>query len=79
MTRQTANNRVRVLQGKAGLPHIFPHALRASYATLLATKGMNAAELCIVMGWSRISMGEYYIQLTQAKAGAKQKLKEIFG
>jgi len=79
MTRQTANNRVKALQEKAGLPHIFPHALRASYATLLSIKGMNAAELCVVMGWSRISMGEHYIQLTQAKAGVKQKIKEIFG
>jgi len=79
MTRQTANNRVKAMQEKAGLPHIFPHALRASYATLLATKGMNAAELCVVMGWSRISIGEHYIQLSQAKAGVKQKIKEIFG
>jgi len=79
MTRQTANNRVRALQEKAGLPHIFPHALRASYATLLATKGMQAMTICYLLGWSRLEVAQHYVRIAEAKADAGKAIKEIFG
>lgn len=79
MTRQAIWYRVEWLIDKASLPHGFPHSLRASAATLYATKGMNAMELCVLFGWSRIAVGEHYLQLSQAKAGVQKKMKEIYG
>ena len=79
MTRQTANNRVKALQEKAGLPHIFPHALRASYATLLATKGMQAMTICYLLGWSRLEVAQHYVRIAEAKTDAAKQIKEIFG
>ena len=79
MNRVTAWKTVKKLAGEAGIrKKVFPHSLRASYATILATKGLTAAELCYVLGWSDISMGSHYIQIAQARAGSASKIREIF-
>ena len=79
LTRISSWYRVQHLARKAKLPKVFPHSLRATCATILATKGFNAAEICYIMGWARISMGEHYIRIAQAKDGARRKMKEIYG
>jgi len=79
ITRQAAWYRVQGLAAAAKLPHIFPHALRASTATLLASKGFTAVELCAYMGWTRIAMGDHYVRMAEARAGARDKIKQIWG
>jgi len=79
MTRQAAWYRVRLVCAAAGVPEVFPHALRASCATFLASKGFTAVELCQYLGWARIAMGEHYIRIAEARSGSKQKIKQIWG
>lgn len=79
MTRQAGWYRIQRLADKAGLSHVFPHSLRATAATLLASKGFTAVELCAYFGWARISMGEHYIRIGEAKEGVRRKMKEIWG
>lgn len=77
--RQAAWYRIQWLANKAGIPQAFPHSLRATCATILASKGFTAVELCAYFGWTRITMGEHYIQIAQARDGARRKIKEIYG
>ena len=55
---------------------ISPHILRATAATHLASH-LTASELCYLLGWESLEMGEHYINLAQAKAGAHQKVREL--
>lgn len=57
----------------------FPHALRSTCATMLATGGMSPAYLSYFMGWKSISIGDHYIRLATAKDGALKEAKAIFG
>lgn len=51
---------------------VFPHAIRATFATLLAEKGFDVLEITHVMGWKSPEMAMTYIRLSG------QKLKEEF-
>lgn len=79
MTRQAAWYRVQRLAEKAKIPRIFPHALRATLATILASKGFTAVELCAYFGWTRLNMGEHYVRISEARTGASKKIKQIWG
>lgn len=57
----------------------FPHALRATCASMLAAGGMSAAHLSYFMGWKSIAIGDHYIRLSTAKNGALKQAREIFG
>lgn len=78
ITRQCGWQRVKRLAKRAGLPELTPHALRASAATLYALNGFNAAELCLIMGWTDIAMAWHYIQIAQAEAGVAQKMAKLY-
>jgi site-specific recombinase XerD len=78
LTRQSAWYRVQTL-GKATGLRIFPHSLRASYATLMATKGVQAMVLCYLCGWQRIEIANHYLQVAQSKEQAKIDIKRIWG
>jgi integrase len=59
----------KLLQGvgkRARLRHkVFPHALRATFATILCEKGLeNAVILKDLMGWRKLDMASEYIKLT---------------
>lgn len=71
--------RVKKLGEAAKMPEIFPHSLRASYATMLAATDIGEAALCYLLGWSDIKMASHYIKLAQARKRAAQKIREIFG
>jgi integrase len=57
----------------------FPHALRATCATLLAKGGVNSMGIAYYMGWKSIMVGEHYISLSMAKEAAMAGAKKIFG
>uniref|UniRef100_A0A6M3JNV3 Putative site-specific tyrosine recombinase n=1 Tax=viral metagenome TaxID=1070528 RepID=A0A6M3JNV3_9ZZZZ len=57
---------------------IFPHALRATSATLLAAGGIDSAALCYYMGWTDLKVGEHYIKLAQARDSALRQARQIF-
>lgn len=43
---------------------VFPHCIRATFATILAKKGFDAIFLQHAMGWKKISMAEEYVRLS---------------
>lgn len=53
---------------KAKLKHaIFPHCLRASFATLLAVKGFSTQAIKDTLGWSSSATADIYIRLSGAR------------
>lgn len=65
-SRSSINRRVdRVLEA-AGMPNskCYPHALRATAGTWHAYRGVPAAALQSLMGWSQMSVAEKYIRLS---------------
>lgn len=57
----------------------FPHALRATCATLLARGNMNPMSLCYVMGWTNLTTAEHYINIAKAQQEAGKQMRQIFG
>lgn len=56
----------------------FPHALRSTCATMLASAGLNEAQLCRIMGWASMKSAEPYIRLAAAQKGASDAMNEAF-
>ena len=86
MTRQWIHKRTKYLMKKAGIRARgpsqdtgYPHALRATCASLLAGAGMSAAYLSYFMGWKSIQVGDHYVKLATAKEGAVKEATRIFG
>lgn len=86
LTRQAAYTVVKRMCKQAGIKvkglsgdTIYPHVLRSTCATILATRRMSAVGLCYIMGWSSIDMGQHYINIAQAKKEAHKQFKEIMG
>jgi len=61
--RQYVNNILNKLSKRSKIK-IFPHCLRGTFATMLATKGFDAFEITDVMGWSDINVAIFYIKLS---------------
>lgn len=53
--------------------HCYPHALRATFATNLAAKGISPPALTYLMGWISYDPAESYIQSTKAMAHDEQR------
>jgi len=47
-----------------GMTKTFPHALRATFATILAGKLPDALAVKDIMGWTTIGMAQHYIKLS---------------
>lgn len=59
-TRQTVYNIVRRVADRAGIPSlVYPHALRATAATMLADKNVSDTKMRDYMGWSPQSPAPY--------------------
>jgi len=46
---------------------VFPHALRGTFATILAAKDFNPYEITAVMGWASVKVADEYINLVGAR------------
>ena len=80
ITRQSAWYKTRDLAAKAKLQNkVFPHSLRSTYATMLASKGMEATAICYLLGWSRLEVAQSYVRIARAKTIAIKQIKEIWG
>ena len=85
-SRITIWQRTKALMRRAGIRFsgpakntAFPHALRATCATLLAKGGMPSMAICYFMGWKSLSVAEHYITLAEAQEAASQYVHKIFG
>ncbi len=50
------------------LKKCYPHALRATFATRLAEKGISAPSLTYLLGWESLAPAESYIQSSMRRA-----------
>ena len=73
--RQYLYNIVRDAGKRAKIEHpVFPHALRGTFATILASKGFDIYEVKDVLGWKSIQPSIFYINLAGARI--KKSFKE---
>lgn len=64
-SRGVAYYSLRYLAREAGIKHkVFPHALRGTFATILASKDFNPYEIKDIMGWSSAKTADDYIRLS---------------
>lgn len=70
-----ARIKFRGLPGNTGAPS----CLRDTCFNMLAQGGMSAVNLCYFSGRKSITMGEHHTKIAQAKAGALEQGKAIFG
>ena len=61
--RQKAWELIKILGERTGIK-LFPHAVRATFATILARKDYNAPAIQAVMGWSKLETANKYIRLS---------------
>lgn len=45
---------------------VYPHSLRATFASMLSEKGVNAADLQYIMGWAKLETANSYVRSTKA-------------
>jgi len=66
--RVAAYDIIRSLAERARIKHgVFPHALRGTFATVLATKDFTTPEITEAMGWISWKTAEIYIQLSASR------------
>jgi len=62
-SRQYVNNALKRLGRRAGV-RLFPHALRGTFATMLAERGFTPFEIKDALGWASIDVAVEYIKLS---------------
>jgi len=76
VSRQAIEARVARIAKRTGIKHpVYPHALRATAATLFASKGMSMPTVRYLMGWERLATAELYVQSTKARALEEARAK----
>ena len=72
-SRGSAYHTLKVVARRAGIKHpVFPHALRGTFATMLAVKKFGVFELKDALGWKTIAPAEFYVRL------AGEEMKQVF-
>ncbi len=56
---------------------VYPHALRATFATILASRDMNATDIQEVMGWADISTANNYVKAIKTKENFREKMRGV--
>jgi len=75
-SRCTVNRRVNDVVEAAGLDgRIYPHSLRATAASLHASRGVSPYALMSIMGWNDIQTARNYIQASSATAAKEIRSK----
>ncbi|WP_226043536.1 site-specific integrase [Natrinema sp. DC36] len=75
-SRATVNRRINQAAEEAGLEErVFPHALRATSASLLVLHGVSAHSLMAILGWEDISTARVYISSNEQSAANEVRSK----
>lgn len=78
MNRVTAWNIVkRVVSRIKPFKKCYPHALRATFASILANRGMDGAQLKYIMGWSKLETANNYIAAMNTKKDFMAKMEGV--
>ena len=54
---------------------VFPHSLRATFATKLSYLGLSSAAIQHIMGWAKLTTAEKYVQSSGARAVEEMRRK----
>lgn len=69
MTRTTIWRIVRKVAERTSIKRkVYPHALRSTFASILAYKGISEGTMCSIMGWSNIKTAQAYVKLSGKRA-----------
>ena len=67
---------IRSMSERIGISHkVFPHALRGTFATILAAKNFNVWEIMDALGWTSAKTAEIYIRFSAARVSKAFKEK----
>jgi len=55
------------------LKKVYPHSLRATFASILARKGVSAPSIQAIMGWKNISVAQRYVRAMEASKEVMEK------
>lgn len=63
-TRNNVNNILNVIEERVNIKnHLHPHGLRATFASILARRGVEQWDIKDIMGWAKIEPAQYYISM----------------
>ena len=78
VSRQAIEHRLSLIVKRTSISHrVYPHCLRATCATIWASKGMSSPSLQYLMGWENLEAAEHYVQSSRRRA--IKEAVEIFG
>ncbi|MFP4019281.1 MAG: tyrosine-type recombinase/integrase [Promethearchaeia archaeon] len=58
-------------------PKVYPHSLRATFASMLAANGLSAIDIQSIMGWAKIETANKYVRAIQTKQNFNEKMKGV--
>lgn len=54
---------------------VYPHSLRATYASMLAERGLGASDIQYIMGWTKLETANSYVRSTKAVENTRKILE----
>jgi len=67
----------RVSQRITPFKKVYPHSLRATFASMLAEADMNASDIQMILGWSKLETANAYVRSTQSIQNFRDKMKNM--
>lgn len=56
---------------------VYPHSLRATFASMMAEKGMGAADIQSIMGWDKLETANNYVRSTESINNFREKMQDV--
>ena len=56
---------------------VYPHSLRATFASMMAEKGMPSVDIQSIMGWAKLETANSYVRSTRALENFREKMKSV--
>lgn len=56
---------------------VYPHSLRATFASMMAEKGMTPSDIQAIMGWSKLETANNYVRSTRSLENFRENMKNL--
>jgi len=74
ITRVSIYRNIKNIAKRSNLPKkVYPHSLRATYASMLAGQGIPSSDIQYVLGWAKLETANNYIRSTTAIENIRKK------
>jgi integrase len=75
MTRVTLYRIVRRVASRMNpFKKVYPHSLRATFASMLADAGLGPADIQMILGWAKLETANHYVRATMALQNFREKM-----